>query len=174
MISRSAGFKVRFWKQPPFRGNFFILSCDIFSFFEFILLGNSSTAPEFSFNQINKLPENLYVTIGSVSAISLSSQRPRCFNNIIRYHNEIIKKAVVIRNNSLSFGPSFRDEGTFSVRAREKTMETVDWRPRKLRFQQREKTPLGRVLVVTAVKQNQRQTRKLNNNNNNKKQQKEN
>ena len=91
------------------------------------LLGNSSTAPVFSFNQINKLPENLYVTIGSVSAISLSSQRPRrCFNNIIRYHNEIIKKAVVIRNNSLSFGPSFRDEGTFSVRAREKTMETVD------------------------------------------------
>ena len=80
----------------------------------------------FSFNQTNIVPENLYVTIGSVSAISLSSQRPRCFNNIIRYHNEIIKKAVVIRNNSLSFGPSFRDEGTFSVRAREKTMETVD------------------------------------------------
>ena len=80
----------------------------------------------FSSNQINIVPENLYVTIGSVSAISLSSQRPRCFNNIIRYHNEIIKKAVVIRNNSLSFGPSFRDEGTFSVRAREKTMETVD------------------------------------------------
>ena len=105
---------------------FFFCWCDIFSFFEFILLGNSSTASVFSFNQINKLPENLYVTIGSVSAISLSSQRPRCFNNIIRYHNEIIKKAVVIRNNSLSFGPSFRDEGTFSVRAREKTMETVD------------------------------------------------
>ena len=26
------------------------------------LLGNSSKAPVFSFNQINKLPENLYVT----------------------------------------------------------------------------------------------------------------
>ena len=156
MISRSAGFKIRFRKQPPFTRNFFILSCDIFiSFVEFILLGNYSTAPVFSFNQINKLPENLYVTIGSVSAISLSSKRPRCFNNIIRYHNEIIKKAVVIRNNSLSFRPSFRDERTFSVRAREKTMETVDWRPRKLRFQQRGKTLLGRVLVVTAVKQNQ-------------------
>ena len=126
MISRSAGLKIRFRKQPPFTGNFFILSCDIFSFLEFILFGNSSTAPVFSFNQINKLPENLYVTIGSVSAISLSSQRPRCFNNIIRYHNEIIKKALVIANNSLSFRPSFSDERTFSVRAREKTMETVD------------------------------------------------
>ena len=30
-------------------------------------------------------------------------------------------------------------------------METVDWRPRKLRFQQREKSLRGRVLVVTAV-----------------------
>ena len=126
MISRSAGLKIRFRKQPPFTGNFFILSFDIFSFLEFILFGNSSTAPVFSFNQINKLPENLYVTIGSVSAISLSSQRPRCFNNIIRYHNEIIKKALVIANNSLSFRPSFSDERTFSVRAREKTMETVD------------------------------------------------
>ena len=125
MISRSAGLKIRFRKQPPFTGNLFILSCDIFSFLEFILFGNSSTAPVFSFNQINKLPENLYVTIGSVSAISLSSQRPRCFNNIIRYHNEIIKKALVIANNSLSFRPSFSDERTFSVRAREKTMETV-------------------------------------------------
>ena len=126
MISRSAGLKIRFRKQPPFTENFFILSCDIFSFLEFILFGNSSTAPVFSFNQINKLPENLYVIIGSVSAISLSSQRPRCFNNIIRYHNEIIKKALVIANNSLSFRPSFSDERTFSVRAREKTMETVD------------------------------------------------
>ena len=80
----------------------------------------------FSFNQINIVPENLYVTIGSVSAISLSSQRPRCFNNIIRHHNEIIENVVVIRNNSLSSRPSFGDEGTFSVRAREKTMETVD------------------------------------------------
>ena len=57
MISRSAGLKIRFRKQPPFTGNFFILSCDIFSFLEFILFGNSSTAPVFSFNQINKLPK---------------------------------------------------------------------------------------------------------------------
>ena len=126
MISRSAGLKIRFRKQPPFRKRFYFVGVISLVSLNCTLLGNSSTAPVFSFNQINKLPENLYVTIGSVSAISLSSQRPRCFNNIIRYHNEIIKKAVVIRNNSLSFGPSFRDEGTFSVRAREKTMETVD------------------------------------------------
>ena len=30
-----------------------------FIFFEFILLGNSSTASAFSYNQINKKPENL-------------------------------------------------------------------------------------------------------------------
>ena len=47
--------------------------------------------------------------------------------------------------------PSFSDEGTFSVRAREKTMETVCWRcPWKLRFQQRGKAIQGLVLVVTA------------------------
>ena len=48
--------------------------------------------------------------------------------------------------------PSFSDEGTFFVRVRDKTMETLDWRPRKLRFQQTEKKTLGvPVLVVTAV-----------------------
>ena len=112
------------------------------------------TAAVFYFNQINKLPENVYVTIGTVRAISLSSQRLHRFNNIILYHSEIIKNAVVIRNNSLSFRPSFSDEGTLSVRAREKTMETVDWRPRKLRSQQKGKTLLGRVLVVAAVIEN--------------------
>ena len=151
MISGSAGFKICFRKQPPFRGNFFFCWRDIFSFFEFILLGNSSTAPAFSFNQINKLPENLYFTIGTVSAISPSLQWPRCFNNTILYHNEAIKNAVVIQNNSLSFRPSFSNEGTFSVTAREQTRETFDWRPQKLRFQQRGKTLLRRVLVVTTV-----------------------
>ena len=97
---------------------FFFCWCDIFSFFEFILLGNSSMAPAFSFNQINKLPENLYFTVGTVSAISPSLQWPRCFNNTILYHNEAIKNAVVIQNNSLSFRPSFSDEGTFSVSTR--------------------------------------------------------
>ena len=147
MISRSADLKIRFRKQPPFEETFLFCRCDIFSFFEFILFGNSSTAPVFSFNKlIIKLPVNLHVTIRTVWAISLSSQRPSRFNNKILYHNENIKNAVVIRNNSLSCRSSFSNEGTFSVRAREKTMETVDW------FQQRGKTLLGRVLVVTAVK----------------------
>ena len=43
---------------------FFPCQCDIFHFFEFLLLGNSSTAPVFSHNQINKQPENLYVNYG--------------------------------------------------------------------------------------------------------------
>ena len=42
----------------------------------------------------------------------------------------------------VSLHPSFSDKGTFSVRVREKTMETVDWRPRKLRFQETEKKTL--------------------------------
>ena len=55
MISRSAGYKIHFWKQPPFWGNFVRCRCDVFRFFEFILLGNSSsTAPVFSYNQTNK------------------------------------------------------------------------------------------------------------------------
>ena len=63
MISRSAGYKIHFLKQPLFRGNFVPCRCDIFRFFEFILLGNSSsTAHVFSYNQINKQPENLYVS----------------------------------------------------------------------------------------------------------------
>ena len=61
MISRSAGYKIHFRKQSPFRGIFFPCRCDIFRFFEFILLGNSSTAPVFLYSQINKQPENLYV-----------------------------------------------------------------------------------------------------------------
>ena len=39
-------------------------------------------------------------------------------------------------------------------------METVDWRPRKLRFKQREKTLQRRVLVVAAVIQYGRRTGK--------------
>ena len=37
MISRSAGYKIHFQKQPPFIGNFVPCRCDILSFFEFIL-----------------------------------------------------------------------------------------------------------------------------------------
>ena len=35
--------------------------CYTFRFFEFMLLGNSSTASVFSYNQIIRQPENLYV-----------------------------------------------------------------------------------------------------------------
>ena len=61
MISRSAGYKIHFRKQRPFRGNFVPYRCDIFRFFEFMLLGNSSTAAMFLYNHINKQPKNLYV-----------------------------------------------------------------------------------------------------------------
>ena len=37
MISRSAGYKIHFRKQPLFRGNFLPRRCDILRFFEFIL-----------------------------------------------------------------------------------------------------------------------------------------
>ena len=37
MISRSAGYKIHFLKQPLFRGNFVPCRCDIFRFFAFIL-----------------------------------------------------------------------------------------------------------------------------------------
>ena len=85
---------------------------------------------------------------------SLSSQRPRCFDNVILHLNQInkIKSVVVMRNHPGTFSPPFIQRRTFSVRAREKTMETVDWRPRKLRFQpERKENIRGRVLVVTAV-----------------------
>ena len=57
-IARSAGYKIHFGKKLLFRGNFFPCRCDIFRFFEFILFGYSSTAPVFSYNQINKEPGN--------------------------------------------------------------------------------------------------------------------
>ena len=64
MISRSARYKVHFQKQPLLWGNFFPFRCDIFHFFKFILLGNSFMTSVFSYNQINKQPENLYVNYG--------------------------------------------------------------------------------------------------------------
>ena len=143
MLSRSARYKIHFRKQPPFRGNSFPLSVYIFRFFEFMLLGNSSTTPLFSYNQkkINN-SKTLTLTIDSVSAISLSSQRTLCFNNVILHVNEIkIKNAVVNRNYPCQSSPFIhRDERTVSVWVRQKTIETVDWRPRKLGFQHREKT----------------------------------
>ena len=46
----------------------------------------------------------------NVSAISLSSQRPRCFNNVILHLNKIILKAVVVRIGNLRWR-HFRGDG---------------------------------------------------------------
>ena len=74
--------------------------------------------------------------------------------NVILHVNEIIKTAVVIRDYSLikvfTLHSASR-EPFLSERVRKPWKQLVDWRPRKLRFQQTEKTPRGRVLVVTAV-----------------------
>ena len=94
------------------------------------------------------------LTIESISAISLSSQRPRCFNNVILHLNQInkIKNAVVTRNILVSLRPSFSDEGTFSVRALEKPEKQFIDVHEHSGFNHKEKTIRGRVLVVTAVK----------------------
>ena len=94
------------------------------------------------------------LTIESISVISLSSQRPRCFNNVILHLNQInkIKNAVVTRNILVSLRPSFSDEGTFSVRALEKPEKQFIDVHENSGFNHKEKTIRGRVLVVTAVK----------------------
>ena len=89
MISRSAGYTIPFRKQPPFRGKAFVpCRCDIFRFFDFMLLGNSSRAPVFSYNQINNL-KTFTLTVESISAISFSTRWPRCFNKVTLPLNEI-------------------------------------------------------------------------------------
>ena len=45
---------------------FFPCPCLIVRFFEFLLPGNSSTDPVFSYNQINKQPENIYANYRGV------------------------------------------------------------------------------------------------------------
>ena len=61
MVSRSAGYKIHFQKQPLFRGNVLPCRCFVSLNLYSILCNSSSTAPVFSYNQINKQPENLYV-----------------------------------------------------------------------------------------------------------------
>ena len=97
MISRSAGYKIHFRKQPPFRGNICPLIVGVISFVSLNIY-----APVKTFT----------LTIEGISAISLSSQKPRCFNNVIPHLNEInkIKNAVVIRIILASLRPSFSDE----------------------------------------------------------------
>ena len=123
MIGRPSGYKIHFRKQPPFRGNLcFPCQCDIFLFFEFLLLGNSSTALVFSYNQINE-PDNFYVNYRE------------CFG----YFTQLAETSLFILKKTLKMPPSFEivlvsrrpsfsDAGTFSVtvRSREKTMETID------------------------------------------------
>ena len=144
MISRSAGCKIHFRKQPPFRGNFFPCLCDIFRFFEFILLGNSSTAPVFSYNQINKQLKNLNVNYRECFGYFTA----RIVLVVLTMRFFILMKKLKTPSSFEIIGlrPSFSDEGTFFVRAREKTMETVCWRcPRKLRFQERKSHSRARV-----------------------------
>ena len=143
MLSRSVGYKIHSRKQPPFRGNSFPLSVWYISFL-WIYAPWQFVHDSLVFIQSKKInnSKTLTLTIDSVSAISLSSQRTLCFNNVILHVNEIkIKNAVVNRNYPCQSSPFIhRDERTVSVWVRQKTIETVDWRPRKLGFQHREKT----------------------------------
>ena len=67
MISRSAGYKIHFRKQPQLHseetlslvGVIYISFVSLNSYSN--LFNSSSTDPVFSYNQINKQPENLYV-----------------------------------------------------------------------------------------------------------------
>ena len=62
MLSRSAGYKIHFRKQPPFRGNFVPCRCDMVRFLNLYSLAIRPRLLCFSsYNQINKQPENLYV-----------------------------------------------------------------------------------------------------------------
>ena len=90
-----------------------------FIFFEFILLGNSSTASAFSYNQINKQPENLTYTVEDVLDISLSLQRPQF--NPSSY--ETIKNAPFIPTHSCKFSLFIQRWEIFSVREHEKPWE---------------------------------------------------
>ena len=101
MISRSADTKFIFESSLHSEETFFPCRCDIFRFFEFLLLGNSSTAPVFSYNQISKQPENLYLNYRERFGYFTQLAETSLFNNAILHLNEIIKQnAVVIRNYS--------------------------------------------------------------------------
>ena len=101
MISRSADTKFIFESSLYSEETFFPRRCDIFRLFEFLLLGNSSTAPVFSCNQINKQPENLYLNYRERFGYFTQLAETSLFNNAILHLNEIIKQnAVVIRNYS--------------------------------------------------------------------------
>ena len=92
MISRPADTKFIFESSLHSEETFFPCRCDIFRFFEFLLLGNSSTAPVFSYNRINKQPENLYLNYRERFGYSTQLAETSLFNNAILHLNEIIKK----------------------------------------------------------------------------------
>ena len=154
MISRSAGYKIHFRKQPPFRGNFFPLSVWyllllwIYAPWQFV---HGSCV----FIQSNKLKWTTWKLFESISAISRSSQRPHCFNNVILHLNEINKiiNAVVMWNYCKSLPLIQWWEKLLCQNAWENHGNS--WlTSMKTQFQQGEKTLRGRMLVVTAVNKN--------------------
>ena len=99
-------YKIHFRKQPPFIENLYPLSVWYLPFV-WNYAGSLAIRPRLPcFHTSNKYGlwinnlKTITLTIESISAISLSSQRPRCFNNVILHLNQInkIKNAVVIRN----------------------------------------------------------------------------
>ena len=154
-MTRSAGYKIHFRKQPRSQKTFIPCRCDIFRLFEIMLGPWQFVHGSRVFIQSNKYGlwinnlKTIMLTIESISVISLSSQRPRCFNNVILHLNQInkIKNAVVTRNILVSLRPSFSDEGTFSVRALEKPEKQFIDVHENSGFNHKEKTIRGRVLV---------------------------
>ena len=154
MISRSAGYKIHFRKQPSFRGNFFPLSVWyllllwIYAPWQFV---HGSCV----FIQSNKLKWTTWKLFESISAISRSSQRPHCFNNVILHLNEINKiiNAVVMWNYCKSL-PLIQWWGKLLCQNAWENHGNSWLTSMKTQFQQGEKTLRGRVLVVTAVNKN--------------------
>ena len=154
MISRSAGYKIHFQKQPPFRGNFFPLSVWyllllwIYAPWQFV---HGSCV----FIQSNKRKWTTWKLLESISAISCISQRPHCFNNVIFHLNEINKiiNAVMMWNYCKSL-PFIQWWGKLLCQNAWENHGNSWLTSMKTQFQQGEKTLRGRVLVVTAVNKN--------------------
>ena len=112
-ISRSAGSKIHFRiEQPPFRGNLCPLSVCYLSF-PWIYAPRPRLPCFHTIIEINNLKTfTLTTRIEIILAISLSLQKPRCFN-VILHLNEMnkIKKAVVIRNYSSKSSPFIQRRG---------------------------------------------------------------
>ena len=105
--------------------------------------GNSSTAPVFSYNQINKQPENLFFNYGEYFGY--------CFDNVILHLNQRdkIKNAVIIQNCS-GKSPTFIHRRGNLLCQRKPWKKLIDVHQNS-GFNQRGKTIRGLVFVVTAV-----------------------